>query len=374
MRSSRWMATSLVVLAALTMACSGAEVKGSRATIGEGADAITVLHLYGTPYEMGYAHGKLATKEVQAFYNTAGKMMQAGVGMTTEKLDEIWKQMEPFIADRHKEEMRGLAEGSGLELKQVQHMHVIPDISEFHCTFFAAWGKATADQHLHQIRALDYATEAHIQDHPALLVYHPDDGIPFVNVGWCGFIGLVTGINAQKIAVSEIGESFGDDHETLAAEPMIFTMRRVCEEARTLEEAVNVFANAKRSTSFLYCVGDGKINQARALVTARDFCYWFDPGSLPSPRLDDVVYFSMGTDSSDWNQKVYEALKAKHGQINEQVGMEDIMKGLGTGDLHSVHFDVTDLELWVANAEGDEDGFARPFVHFDCAAAFKQKL
>jgi hypothetical protein len=252
-------------------------------------------------------------------------------------------------------------------------MHLLPDLSEFHCTFFAAWGKATADHHLHQIRALDYATEAHIQDHPALLVYHPRNGLPFVNVGWLGFIGMVTGINAQKIALSEIGESFGDQHETLDGEPMVFTMRRVCETARTLDEALQLFATAKRTSSFLYCVGDGKINQARALVTARDFCYAFDPGSLPRHRLDDVVYFSMGSDSQ-WNDKVYEVLKAHHGQINEKTGMEDVMKGLGTGDLHAVHFDVTALKLWVANAEGNEDGFKRQFVPFDCAAAFAEKL
>ncbi len=373
MKQFRSFAIVAVVLALVAGAGWAAEVKGTRSSVGQGPDAITVLHLYGTPYEMGYAHGKLATKEVQDFYHKAAKLMQMGLGDMGSKLDDIWKKMEPFIAQRHKEEMRGLADGAGLTLQQVHQLHVIPDVSEFHCTFFAAWGKATADGHLHQIRALDYATEAHIQDHPALLVYHPNDGIPFVNVGWLGFIGVVSGMNAEKIAVSEIGESFGPQHETLEGEPMIFLMRRVLEEAKSAEQGVKIFATARRTTSFLYCVGDGKVPQARALMTGKDFCYAFDPGMMPNRRLDNVVYFSMGADSK-WNDKIYEVLKPKYGQINEQVGMQDVMRGCGTGDLHAVGYDVTDLELWVANAEGPEDGFNRPFVHFDCAAAFKQKL
>ena len=50
-----------------------------------------------------------------------------------------------------------------------------------------------------QLRALDYATEAHIQDNPAIVVYHPDDGPAYVNIGWCGFIGLVTGMNEEQV-------------------------------------------------------------------------------------------------------------------------------------------------------------------------------
>lgn len=354
------------------------QIKGRVETIGEGEDAIDVIYVEGTPYEMGYAHGKLMADKVRKFVTTITMAMCIGMQMPASKLDEAWAEMEPFVSDDIKEEMRGLAEGSGLELRAIQRAHTIPDVSEFHCTFFASWGKATRNGHLIQIRALDYATEAGIQNFPAILVAKPVDKNPFVLVGWVGFVGCVSGISGKSIAVSEIGTNFGDEKETLAGEPFPFLLRRVLEEADTLDEAVSMIQEAKRTTSYLYCVGDGKVPDARALMTCKDWAYVFDAKCLPNRHLTDTVYFSMGEDSQ-WNEKVYETLKPKVGQIDENVAMMDVMRGLGTGDLHSVAWDVTDLKMWVANCTtatpgtAGEPGYGQNFVAFDVAEALGVK-
>jgi hypothetical protein len=41
---------------------------GKLFTVGSGEDAVDLLHLYGTPYEMGFAHGKLLKDKLLAFY------------------------------------------------------------------------------------------------------------------------------------------------------------------------------------------------------------------------------------------------------------------------------------------------------------------
>jgi isopenicillin-N N-acyltransferase-like protein len=347
-------------------------------TIGQGEDAIPVLYLQGTPYQLGYTHGKLAADKIKAFYTTVIMAMCLGMKVPVAKLDEAWAQMEPYVSTDIKEEMRGLAAGAGVDLRTVQRVHAIPDLSEYHCTFFAAWGKATSNGHLFQIRALDYATEAGIQNYPALLVYKPAGKNPHVVAGWLGFIGCVTGINSQKIALSEIGDHYGDDKETLAGEPFPFLFRRILAEADSLDEAVRMVQQAKRTSSYLYCIGDGKIPSARALMTCKDWAYVFDPFSLPNRHLNDVVYFSMGADSP-WNEKVFDVLKAHYGHIDEKVAMEDVMKGLGTGNLHAVAWDVTALKMWVANCASAPPGTAgqpayeRPFVPFDVAKALSVK-
>jgi hypothetical protein len=354
--------------------CWSADIKGSRATIGTGEDAITVLYLHGTPYEMGYAHGRLAKQEVAHLCQDVVATMVAGAGITMEQVDQAWATMEPFVPPAYLEEMKGLADGAGIPLQAVQRMHAVPDLSEYHCTFFAAWGGATGNGHLIQIRALDYETEAHIQDHPALLVYRPDKGQPFVNVGWLGFIGLVTGMNAAHVAMSEIGDSFGEAHETLAGEPMPFVMRDVVQFADNLPDAVRTVQDAKRTTSFLYCIGDAKIPDARTLVTGSDFCRVYSSRSLPFALLSGVVYTSMGMDSK-WNPKVYRVLSQGRGKIDPDFAAQTLMRGCKTGDLHSVVFDATTLELWVANATPDgKPGYDREFVHFSLDEALKGPL
>ncbi|HEX29734.1 TPA: hypothetical protein ENG04_06600 [Candidatus Poribacteria bacterium] len=353
---------------------SSAEVNGyiEKISPADGGQAVSVIYLWGTPYQMGYAHGKLCSAEIKDLYGKFVSSMSAAAGVPPEKLDEVWDMMSPYISDRIKEEMRGLAEGSGVDLKTIQRVHSIPALSEYHCTFFAAWRKATTNGHLHQIRALDYAIEAHIQDHPAIIIYRPEGKNSFLSVGWVGFIGVVTGINEKRIALSEIGDNYGNEKETLRGEPFIFLARRLLEEADSLKEGIQIIRNAHRTSSYLYCIGDGKIPAAVALMTCRNFCYVFDPHSLPNRQLEDVVYFSMGADSK-WNEKIYEILKPKWGKINRNVGIYDVMRGAGTGNLHAVHFDVTDLMMWFANAGVDASpAYNHAFVEFDVANAFEK--
>ena len=356
---------------AVTLATAAEPLHGRLETLGSGPNPITVLYLWGSPYEMGYAHGKLCAPQVKGISERLTFGACLALGCTPAKLDEAWKQMEPFVPARYREELRGLADGAGIPLQLVQRAHAIPDLSEFHCTFFAAWGTATRRGHLQQIRALDYATEAGLQNQPALIVARPNGRQTFVNIGWVGFIGCVSGMNVSHIAVSEIGENFGPEHETLAGEPMCFVLRDVLENAGTLQQGVDLIRRASRTSSYLYCLGDSKIPSARALRTAKDFCEVYDPTTYPGPRLENTVYWSMGTDSQ-WNQRVYEVLKAKWGNIKPQTGMRDVMRGLGTGDLHAVAYDVTDLKLWVANASPGPKvipAYDRDFLQFDLRRA-----
>jgi isopenicillin-N N-acyltransferase like protein len=360
---------SVIVLAAMGVAPAADSVHGRLETIGSGPNPITVLYLWGTPYEMGYAHGKLCASQVKAVCERLSLGACLAMGCTPATLDQAWQQMAPFVPARYQEELRGLADGAGLSLQLVQRAHAIPDLSEYHCTFYAAWGPATRHGHLQQIRALDYATEAGLQDHPALIVARPNGRNTFVNIGWVGFIGCVSGMNLRHIAVSEIGESFGPEHETLAGEPMPFVLRDVLENASTLDQGVGIIRGARRTSSYLYCIGDSKLPAARALRTARDFCEVYSPADYPGQRLGNLVYWSMGWEADGkWNHRVHDTLKAHWGSVDPHTGMRDVMRGLGTGDLHAIAYDVTTLKLWVANASPGPvvvPGYQRHFVPFD---------
>jgi hypothetical protein len=359
-----------ILLATVLMAAaSGEEIKGTASTLGEGKDAVTLLHLWGTPWEMGYAHGALLKGQVADFCAKIIGTMTAGMGVDVEALDQAWAQMEPFVPERYLEEMEGLAAGAGVDLQTVKRVHAIPDLSEMDCTFFAAWGDFTRGGRFIQLRALDYATEAHIQDNPAIVVYHPRRGPAYVNVGWCGFIGMVTGMNAERVCMSEIGDDFDKEKHTLQGEPMPFVMRDVVSRATTVEEGVAIVRRAKRTTSFLYLIGDAKAREARALKTGPVTFEVFDQADTPYGPLGDVVWMSMGADSA-WNEKIRTALAGLKGQLTVRRAMKHVTAECGTGDLHTVYFDADALKVYVANADVDESpAYDQGFVEFDFGAA-----
>jgi len=360
----------LIALIALPLGHASADqVKGTVCTLGEGADAVKVLHVWGTPYEMGLAHGTLLRAEINDFYAKIIGAMSLGMGVTPADLDQDWATMEPFVPKAYLEEMEGLAKGAGVDLQIVKRAHAIPDVSEMDCTFFAAWGDFTQTHHLIQLRALDYATQAHIQDNPALIVYHPNKGPAYVNVGWCGFIGMVTGMNAEKVCMSEIGDDFDKAHQTYQGEPMPFVMRDVVSKARTLDQGVQIVRNARRTSSFLYLIGDGKTPAAKALKTGPVTFEVYDQATIPYGPLGNAVWMSMGADSG-WNQKIRTALEGLKGSLTVESAMRDVTAKCETGNLHTVYFDATDLKLWVANADTDASpAYNEGFVLFDFGAA-----
>ena len=180
--------------------------------------------------------------------------------------------------------------------------------------FFCCRGNTTVDGNLYQIRVLDYATDLHLQEHPAILLCEPDSELRFINIGWIGFIGVISGMNYDGIAVSEIGDSFNKVYQTMAAEPMLFVLRDVLQYSSSLDEAIEIITSAKRTSSFLYCVGDVKIPNARSFKAGPLYCDVFSDTTNLNSFLDDVVYFSMGITSS-WNSKVFDFLNGFFSEI-----------------------------------------------------------
>jgi hypothetical protein len=336
---------------------------GRRETLGTGTHTLTVLYLKGTPYEMGYAQGKLCTKEVHHMIKEVGPLMLLGLGYTPQKADATWALYAKHLRPEYVEELQGLADGAGVTLQEVERMHAIPDISEWHCSFFAAVGKATSTGDLLQIRALDYSTDAGIQKYPALIVYQPKEGVPFVNVGWLGHCGVVTAMNNEGIAMSEIGDDWDKDTDNFDGRPLTYVMRDAVQFSHNIDEAVSQVKDGPRTTSLLYCLSSAKENQVRALKTSHAQCQVFTPDTLPFPTQPGLVYMSMGMDSP-WNKKVGDALRQDYGTL-DVAKAEHLMKSLGTGSLHAVVFKPASGDLWVANATATDKAYNQPFLHFN---------
>ena len=97
----------------------------------------------------------------------------------------------------------------------------------------------------------------------------PDGRYPFVSIGWAGLMGVVTGVNSRGIFVALDPARTDDPIEDGA--PLPIALRRVLEEADTLEHAVEILRGAELRTSGIVLVADGP--QRKAVVVelgARD--------------------------------------------------------------------------------------------------------
>ncbi len=355
---------ALVLVASYVGMAGLALAQGRLTSVGQGKDAIPLVVARGTPYEMGKQIGELTKQDSVQFIRTALKLIKAEdpKRFTDASLDAAWKAIAPHTDPRFHEELRGLAEGSGLSLEELQRAHALPVIADYSCSSISAWGAATKDGHLYQTRNLDWEMGLTAQDHPCIVVYLPKEGIPHVNVTFAGVIGSNTGMNARGIVLSEMGDSPGKDFP-FDINGVHFTtlFRTALYDADNLDKAIGIFQSADRIKKYHYVVGDGQSKRAvKMLAHAPELIIWKDndpKDELAPDVFENIVY-------QDEGRGAYQPLKKLYGKIGakemREVACKIPIKGANVLD---VVYDATALELWVSYAKKQAEAYKRPFVH-----------
>jgi hypothetical protein len=101
-------------------------------------------------------------------------------------LEATWWLVESYVPEYWTDELKGLADGSGMDYMEVVRLHMIPEVIQAQCSMFGAWGPAIANTSgsLYQLRALDWSVNGPFQQFPTFIVYHPDQGHPFSILSW----------------------------------------------------------------------------------------------------------------------------------------------------------------------------------------------
>ncbi|HAK95623.1 MAG TPA: peptidase C45 [Planctomycetes bacterium] len=366
---------AIVLLAASAPAAEilGREGKGFLQRI----DGLLVLHVRGTPYEMGFQHGKLLADQVRALVATmvhqegGREIALPGTSLRTTVKDlvrALFEAQRPYYRARFLEELKGLADGAGLPENDICTANHIPEL--FHCSGFALMGAATADGEVLHGRVLDYGTDQKLQDHALIIIAAPDGRHAFANVSFAGFIGSVTGLNAKGIAVGEMG---GGGQLFWAGEPMSFLVRRVLEEAADLDAALEIFRRGPRTCEYYYVVSDGNARRGAGLATTWQDFVVIDPGEfhprLPEPIKDCVLM------SAD---KRYTELAAR---VRAGFGSFDAEKAIRLMDapvamksnLHNALMKPKTGDFWAAYAApGGRAAWNQKYVHLNLKALLAQ--
>jgi isopenicillin-N N-acyltransferase-like protein len=123
------------------------------------------------------------------------------------------------------------------------------------CTAFGLGPEATADGHAYFARAFDFEAADVFDKDKAVFLVHEEGKIPFASVGWPGFIGVVTGMNAEGVAVAVHGGRAREPSTT--GVPVAFSLRETLATARDTNEAVAILSREPVMVSHLVFVGDG---------------------------------------------------------------------------------------------------------------------
>jgi hypothetical protein len=356
--------TRTVALLVTVVLAAGQAVRAENRTLArcgagflEEVDGYRVLHVQGQPYEMGYQQGALLRDDIREcvrfLFDVKAKELKielGGVKLVDPKrvIQGIASRQRKFAPDRFFEELQGVADGAGMDVQDIIVANFIPEL--FHCSGFALSGSATKDGTLYHGRILDYGCDWRLQDHAILTVAQPRGKIPFVNVTYAGFIGSVTGMNAERISIGEMGGRGMGHWDGI---PMTLLTRMVLEEADTLEGGIAVFRDNPRTCEYYFVIADGQTGKAVGMEASWNVFGVVGMGEahprLPHP-FKDAVLLSAG----DRYLELVKRVQKEHGTFDAESARRLMDRPVAMkSNLHSVLFETTTGRFWVANASKD---------------------
>jgi len=375
-----------------------------------GDTAVPIVHLWGTPYEMGYAHGKILGPSIKQFYGGVWDYLKVQVEQALNGTDHNLKpsmaaliaeyglettlELEvkatlPWTGDYFNQELQGLADATGVPFARVQQIHMIGELTKGSCSMYGAWGDATkASQRggLLQLRALDWDMDGPFKNHPEIAVYHPTpnsgNGHAFANVAWAGFIGSITGMSSAQMAISEIGVSFPDasfGKESRFGVPFTYILRDILQFDADIEAAEMHLRDAKRTCDLIFGVGDGKSNEFRSVQYSSSVANFFtdmdmEPTADWHPKVKNLVYYGMDWLCPTFTSVLHTQLEKHYGNISAASTIRDIVPIVQTGDLHVAIYDLPNMRMHVSTAKRDDASgtvkraFDRPFIELNMTA------
>jgi hypothetical protein len=124
------------------------------------------------------------------------------------------------------------------------------------CTTFVLGPGATEDGHMLLARAFDFEGADFADKDKAIFFVREEGMIPFASVAWPGLVGVMSGMNAEGVAVVVHGGRAGEPQAE--GIPVVFSLREVLSKARSTSEAVSILKDQRVMVSHIVTVADGK--------------------------------------------------------------------------------------------------------------------
>lgn len=305
---------------------------------------VRVVYLSGTPEEMGASHATLM-REVMIGQETImwdGFRSVVPNPIARTLLFDIgrfrYRNVERGIPEARRREIAAQAhafqpdplEGHMPTYARMIFLHALYDIAIgfehsplLGCTAFGLGPTSTADGHALFARAFDFEAAEVFDREKAVTVFHEKGKIPFLSVAWPGLSGVLTGMNAEGVAVSVNGGRAKDASAT--GIPVPLSLREVMDSAHDTEEALAILKKQDVMVSHIVFVGDAKGRFAVVERAPGEPAWVREPGPADDGRIAVTNHFDgpLGRDPKDAH------VRATTSSLARRARVEELVKGVG---------------------------------------------
>ncbi len=223
---------------------------------------LAVLHVEGTPEEMGEQHGALLGEAVRALVK--GYLPKVIRGSREGALASAHR-LEKRIPERHVREMKALAAAAAVSYDDILIGAVVVELFGLNgCSGAAASGPATVDGSTVVGRNLEWPDHGVLGQYGLVIAARPEGRRPFLSAGFPALAGVVTGMNGEGLFSAELVVLNGpvpDREAALEGIPYPILQRRILEECGTLAEAEALVRASPRTVAQNLLLADPKAGE-----------------------------------------------------------------------------------------------------------------
>jgi len=217
---------------------------------------ITILHVNGSHYQMGFQHGSLLREQVQE--DIRAFIHFANISISYETLLGMWNKMSPYVSEEYKEEMQGIADGANVSYTDIVVAITAVEYADHGCYGITAWGPATKNGTLYHSRSFDLPsliqdpiTGKYPYENSILVVRDPENGSASLCPSIAGSFHTGGGINEHGVAFG-IQICWSKD-QTFEGIPYHFRVQAALDHATTAQEAIAI-VNTNRTHGFNFVI------------------------------------------------------------------------------------------------------------------------
>lgn len=245
---------------------------------------IAVLRTHGESHAIGAAHGRLLAPMIAPVIHAARPSIEGTVsvdGWLSEltrsmRLAWQWRFVDDGLTEADRRLIAGMTRGAAasgvsfaydaaLRAQAVLDVGVpAPRSGEarrhrlaYSLTVIAQQEQAPARVWIGRTFSLPGLSDGGDSAVPVVQVVKPTGKLAFASVGWPGHVGVVTGVNAEGIAVMVSPARTANVRPTRSARPVAMLARTILEEAKTLDEAVKLAETTATLGAAMLVIVDG---------------------------------------------------------------------------------------------------------------------
>jgi len=386
---------------------------------GNSSTTFYVMHVYGTAEDWGVAQGEMLGEEIKQFYEDMWAYMIATVETSYLEsyptwladliisfglegaLDLTYEMTKDWVDPNIWVELEAICNTSDIDFLLARNLLMLPGLTQGACSMAGLYGDALQDpSKLFQLRALDWDMDCPVQNYPSITVYHPSEDTddtdnftgkgpqPWINVGFTGFIGALTGLSSAQLAISEIGVTYPDEtygEMSRVGVPFIFLLRDILQYDYTVDDATTRMADTMRTCNLILGVGDGKLKQFNGYSYGYStFDVYNDLNMKPDNdtwhgKIKDAQYWGMDWICPSYNYALHDLIMADYGNITAESIVRNIPAKEQSGTNHIAIYELTQQMLYVSFSAGLTTGgpvnaYDRQYVSFNATKLYQETL